>query len=70
MNKKVSECDWEYLENVTMLEEPHERVPKFTDLLEFLAQPENEHLWAFLDVKVKCLSLAYLPLFCIDEASF
>lgn len=47
-----------------MLEEPHERVPKLTDLLEFLAQPENEHLWAFLDVKVSqhffggCLLLA------------
>lgn len=52
VNKNVSRCDWEYLQTVTMVQEPHERVPKLTDLLEFLAQAENEHLWAFLDVKV------------------
>lgn len=58
VSKNVSHCDWEYLQNVTMLDEPHERVPKLTDLLEFLAQPENEQLWAFLDVKVSKPSFA------------
>lgn len=55
MNKNVSHCDWEYLKTVTMLQEPHEPVPKFSDLLEYLAQPENEQVWAFIDIKVLLL---------------
>ena len=38
-----------------MLQEPHEPAPKFSDLLEYLAQPENEQVWAFIDIKVLLL---------------
>lgn len=55
MDKNISHCDWEYLKTVTMLQEPHEPAPKFSDLLEYLAQPENEQVWAFIDIKVLLL---------------
>ena len=38
-----------------MLQEPHEPVPRLSDLLKYLAQPENEQIWAFLDIKVLLL---------------
>jgi len=52
VNKKVAKCDYEYLKTVTMIQEPHEPVPRLYELLQYLAQPEAAHIWAFLDVKV------------------
>lgn len=52
VNKKVAKSDYEYLKTVTMIQEPHEPVPRLYELLQYLAQPEAAHIWAFLDVKV------------------
>lgn len=47
-----------------MTQEPHEPVPRLSDLLEYLAQPGSEHVWAFLDVKVTIqLSLTPTPIY-------
>lgn len=29
-------------------------MPRLVDLLEYLAQPGQEHIWVLLDIKVRC----------------
>lgn len=66
VKKNVEDCDWEYLKTVKMTQEPHEPVPRFSELLEYLAQPGSEHVWAFLDVKVSSI-LLYLHTYMFGE---
>jgi hypothetical protein len=59
INKKVSDCDWEYLKTLRTLQAPHEPMPRLIDVLEYLSQPGRENFWILLDIKVaKRFSLA------------
>ncbi|OJD34307.1 glycerophosphoryl diester phosphodiesterase [Diplodia corticola] len=51
VKEKVIDCDWEYLSTLRTLAEPHERLPRLSDLLEYIAKPGNEHVWVLLDIK-------------------
>jgi glycerophosphoryl diester phosphodiesterase len=50
--EKIIECDWEYLSTKRTIREPHVPMPRFQDLLEYVAQPGLEHVWLFLDIKL------------------
>lgn len=52
MDKKVAECDWSYLSTLLTTRAPRQPLPRLVDLLEYLAQPDQEHMWLLLDVKV------------------
>lgn len=58
INKKVADCDWEYLKTLRTLQAPHEPMPRLVDVLEYLRQPGRENFWILLDIKV---SKAILP---------
>jgi len=49
---KIIDCDWSYLETLRTLKEPHEQMPRFKDLLEYLASPGLEDIWLILDIKL------------------
>ncbi|KAM0808616.1 putative PLC-like phosphodiesterase [Seiridium cardinale] len=51
IDKKVADCDWAYLRTLNTLREPRQPLPRLLDLLEYLAQPGQEHMWVLLDVK-------------------
>lgn len=46
------DCDWEYLRTLRTVAEPHEPMPRLSDLLEYLSQPGLEKIWILLDIKV------------------
>ncbi|KAK7964925.1 glycerophosphoryl diester phosphodiesterase [Apiospora saccharicola] len=48
---RVAECDWSYLSTLRTTRKPHEPMPRLVDLLEYLAQPGQEHVWVLLDIK-------------------
>lgn len=48
---KVAECDWDYLSKLRTLREPKQPLPRLLDLLEYLAQPEQAHIWLMVDIK-------------------
>ncbi|KAF3401602.1 hypothetical protein F1880_010011 [Penicillium rolfsii] len=52
IKKKIGDCDWEYLKTLRTIQAPHEPMPRLVDILELLRQPEHEHIWALLDIKV------------------
>jgi hypothetical protein len=52
VNKKIMESNWEELSVLRTLREPHDRMPRLSDLLEYLASPGLEDVWVFLDIKV------------------
>ncbi|KAJ5086162.1 hypothetical protein N7532_010933, partial [Penicillium argentinense] len=52
VNKKVVDCDWEYLQSLRTLMAPHEPMPRLVDVLEYLRQPGREHIWVLLDIKL------------------
>ncbi|KAK3403026.1 PLC-like phosphodiesterase [Sordaria brevicollis] len=52
VDKKVSECDWEYLSTLKTLREPQQSIPRLQDLIEFLATPGLESVWVLLDIKI------------------
>lgn len=54
VKKNVGDCDWEYLQTLRTLQAPHEPIPRFVDVLEYLRQPGREHIWILLDIKVCC----------------
>ncbi|KAF2087252.1 PLC-like phosphodiesterase, partial [Saccharata proteae CBS 121410] len=49
---KLIDCDWSYLSTLRTVDEPHERMPRLADLLEYLTQPGHEHVWVLLDIKI------------------
>ncbi|KAF2181903.1 tubulin-domain-containing protein [Zopfia rhizophila CBS 207.26] len=51
-SEKLIDCDWEFLSKLRTLKEPHESMPRLTDLLEYLAQPGMEEIWLLLDIKL------------------
>ena len=50
---KIVDYDWNYLSELRTLKEPHVGMPRFLDLLEYLASPGLEHIWLLLDIKVR-----------------
>ncbi|KAK6526241.1 hypothetical protein TWF694_004850 [Orbilia ellipsospora] len=48
---KVIDYDWEYLRTLRTLKEPHAPMARLSDLIKFLAQPENSRIWLILDIK-------------------
>ncbi|KAJ5657068.1 hypothetical protein N7507_009018 [Penicillium longicatenatum] len=52
VKKKVTECDWDYLQTLRTVEAPHEPMPRLVDVLEYLRQPGREHIWVLLDIKL------------------
>lgn len=51
VEKKIIDCDWAELSQLRTLREPHEPMPRLSDLLEYISRPENEHIWVLLDIK-------------------
>ncbi len=49
---KLADCDWNYLSTLKTLKEPKQSMPRLIDLLEYMGQPEAQHLWLLLDIKV------------------
>ena len=52
VNKKVIECDWNYIKTLRTINEPSQSMPTFEDLLHYLREPGVEHIWLMLDIKV------------------
>ncbi|KAL1960560.1 hypothetical protein VTO42DRAFT_7139 [Malbranchea cinnamomea] len=52
INKRVIDCDWEYLSTLRTLQAPHEPMATLVQLLEYLAVPENTGIWVLLDIKI------------------
>lgn len=61
VDKKISECTWEYLQTLRTVAEPHEKMPNMQEFLEFFAAPENDHVWVLFDIKVSRIDYIYLP---------
>ncbi len=52
IDKKIIDCDWDFLSQQQTLKEPHAPMPRLIDLLEYLASPGLENVWLLLDIKV------------------
>ncbi|KAL6866126.1 hypothetical protein ACO1O0_002228 [Amphichorda felina] len=52
IDRKIRDCTWEYLSGLETVREPRQGMPRLSDLLEWLAEAGNEHIWILLDVKV------------------
>ena len=52
VDKKIIDCDWSELSQLRTLREPHEPMPRLSELLEYMARAENEHIWLLLDIKI------------------
>lgn len=51
-DEKIIDCSWDYISQQRTLAAPHEPMPRFKDLLEFLASPGSENVWLLLDIKL------------------
>ena len=61
VNRYIIDSDWEYLSSLRTIQEPHERMPRLADLLEYLASPGlQENIWLLLDIKVGIQSMMAL----------
>ena len=56
LNKKIVDCDWDYISGLRTLSEPHEQMPRLQDIIDYLAEPGLEDVWLLLDIKVRCSS--------------
>lgn len=52
LDKKIIDCNWDDIKDLKTVKEPHEPLPRLTDLLEYLAQPGLEEMWLLLDIKL------------------
>lgn len=52
MNKKIIDCDYDYIQSLRTLTSPPEKMPTLKELLRFLKEPEATHLWLLLDIKL------------------
>jgi hypothetical protein len=53
VDKRISECNWDYLSSLQSVREPKQPLPRLSDLLEWLAAPGREEIWLLLDIKVR-----------------
>ena len=49
---KIADKTWEEIKGSRTTQKPHELLPQLADLLHFLAEEGNEHIWLFLDIKL------------------
>lgn len=54
VDKAIADCSWADLAALRTVRQPQQPMPRLSDLLEWLAEPENHAVWVLLDVKV-CL---------------
>lgn len=52
IDKRVVECDWQYLSTLRTLKAPYEPMPRLVDLLKYIAAQGRENVWLLLDIKV------------------
>jgi len=52
VDRKLLDCDWEYISGLKTLREPHEPMPRLLDLVDYLAQPAMAQIWLLLDIKL------------------
>ncbi|KAH8699812.1 PLC-like phosphodiesterase [Ilyonectria robusta] len=52
VDKKIANCDWEFLQTLRTVREPKEPLPRFKELLEWLATPGLQKIWVVLDIKI------------------
>lgn len=50
-DRRISDYDWEYLRKLRTLREPKDGMPRLLDLLVWLAEPPQRHIWLLLDIK-------------------
>ncbi|KAI1649067.1 PLC-like phosphodiesterase [Daldinia loculata] len=50
-DSKVKDHDWSYLSKLRTVREPPQPMPQLVELLEYLNQPELQHVWIMLDIK-------------------
>ncbi|KAI1435232.1 PLC-like phosphodiesterase [Xylaria sp. CBS 124048] len=48
---KVSDLTWSEISELRTVKEPHERMPRLIDLMEYVDQPGRENVWLMLDIK-------------------
>ncbi|KAH6652389.1 PLC-like phosphodiesterase [Truncatella angustata] len=48
---RIADHDWEHLSTFRSLREPREPIARLVDLLEYVAKPEQKHIWLLLDIK-------------------
>ncbi|QGA13009.1 hypothetical protein EYB26_000654 [Talaromyces marneffei] len=51
INKKINECDWEYLSTLETIREPRGKMLRLSDFLEFVSSKGRDHVWVLLDIK-------------------
>ncbi|TQN70397.1 Phosphatidylglycerol phospholipase C [Colletotrichum shisoi] len=53
VDRRISECEWNYLRTLRTVQEPGEGMPRLGDLLAFLAKggAARERVWVLLDIK-------------------
>lgn len=49
---KIADKNWEDIKDLRTTQKPHELLPQLADLLRYLAEEGNEHIWVFLDIKL------------------
>jgi phosphatidylglycerol phospholipase C len=50
--EKILTRTWEEIKDLRTIQEPHEPMPRLTDLLAYLAEPGLENIWLLLDIKL------------------
>lgn len=51
-DRLVRDCDWAFLSTLRTLRAPASPMPRLADLLAYLAEPAQAHVWLLLDIKV------------------
>ncbi|PGG96683.1 hypothetical protein GX51_07723 [Blastomyces parvus] len=52
INKRIIDCDWQYLSTLRTIREPFEPMPRLVDLLRYVSSaPERKHVHLLLDIK-------------------
>ncbi|KAK8162471.1 PLC-like phosphodiesterase [Phyllosticta citrichinensis] len=49
--EKIIDCNWDYLETLRTVAEPHVPLPRLRDLLRYLTTEGLEDIWVLLDIK-------------------
>ncbi|KAK3308985.1 PLC-like phosphodiesterase [Chaetomium strumarium] len=52
IDKKIADCDWEYLRTLRTTQQPRQGMPRLADLLEWLTGRGLGSVWVLLDIKL------------------
>lgn len=53
VDKKIKDCDWEYISTLKTVRSPREGMPRLEDLLVWLHESGSDDVWILLDIKVR-----------------